>query len=123
MGSWDARGRRVSRGEMRTRSAFFSTTVRPGKATKLALPPCSSLELSNAAIEPAAKPHPSARSVLECDLATHSFVLCALVPVGPRQAALGAVITNDPAQRAWFFLKARARAPTRPRARHPRPAL
>ena len=90
------------------RSAFFSTRVTPGRASKLALPPCSSLELSNAAIEAGTgRADPSARCVLECDLATHSFVLCSLVPGGPRQAALGAVVTNDPAQRAWFFLKAR----------------
>ena len=90
------------------RSAFFSTRVTPGRASKLALPPCSSLELSNAAIDAGTgRADPSARCVLECDLATHSCVLCSLVPGGPRQAALGAVITNDPAQRAWFFLKAR----------------
>ena len=51
--------------------------------------------------------------MLECDLATHSFVLCSLTPGGPRQAALGTVITNDPDQTAWLFLKARG-----PRAFH-----
>ena len=49
---------------MGTRSAFFSTRVSPGKACKLALPPCSSLELSNVALEAGTgQADPSARCV------------------------------------------------------------
>ena len=40
-------------------------------------------------------------------------MLCSIIPSGPHQAALGTVITNDPDERAWVFLKARG-----PRAFH-----
>lgn len=85
---------------------LFRVKVTPGKESKVYLPPCSALEIRNAALS-IESGRPSARSVLECDLATHSFVLCALVPNGPRQAALATVITNDPNEPAWLFFKAR----------------
>mmetsp|Transcript_21074 Transcript_21074/g.45237 ORF Transcript_21074/g.45237 Transcript_21074/m.45237 type:complete len:314 (-) Transcript_21074:330-1271(-) len=87
-------------------SRIFATWVKPGKDCKVKLPPCSALEIKNAALSTSSG-SPSERCVLECDLATHSFVLCSLAPGGPRQAALGTVITNDPSEPAWLFLKAR----------------
>jgi len=86
-------------------SNFVSYTVTPGKACKVMLPPCSALEIKNAALV-GAEPL-TGRCTLECDLATHSFVLCSLPPGGKRQAVLGTVLTNDPDQSAWLFFKAR----------------
>ena len=91
---------------------FLSLVVQPGVDCKVAMPPCSALEIKNAALAVGKKP-PAERSVLECDLATHSFVLCSLPPGGPMQAQLGTVVTNDPDAEAWLFLKARG-----PRAFH-----
>lgn len=83
---------------------FVALTVTPGVACKVILPPCSALQLCNAAL--AAQPGPSFdRCVLECDLATHSFVVASLLTTGVRQAALEVAITNDPNETAWFFLK------------------
>ena len=90
---------------VRMPSKFVSYTVTPGKACKVSLPPCSALEIKNAALigdEPL-----TGRSTLECDLATHRFVLCSLPPGGGRlQASLSTVVTNDPDQTAWLFLNA-----------------
>ena len=83
---------------------FFSTIVRPGAECKVELPPCSAIEMQHAAL---AEGGPlTTRSTLECDLATHSFVLCSLPAGGPLQARLGTVVTNDPDAAAWLFLKA-----------------
>jgi len=84
---------------------MIALTATPGKQCKVVLPPCSALELKNAALAPPGEC--SSRAVLECQLATRSFVLCSLTPDGPRQAALGTVVMNDPEQAAWVFLKAR----------------
>uniref|UniRef100_A0A7S2GQM9 Nucleoplasmin-like domain-containing protein n=1 Tax=Haptolina brevifila TaxID=156173 RepID=A0A7S2GQM9_9EUKA len=81
---------------------FFSLTITPGEDCKVLMPPCSALEIKHAAL--VAKP--SARCTLECDLATHRFVLCSIPPGGPMQALLSTVVTNDPDQEAWLFLKA-----------------
>lgn len=90
---------------------FFSVVVTPGEECKVELPPCSALEIKLAAL---AQPGPiTARCTLECDLATHSFVLCSLPPGGPLQATIATVVTNDPDLPAWLFLKARG-----PRAFH-----
>ena len=90
---------------------FFSVVVTPGEQCKVELPPCSALEIKLAAL---AQPGPiTARCTLECDLATHSFVLCSLPPGGPLQATIATVVTNDPDLPAWLFLKARG-----PRAFH-----
>ena len=70
------------------------------------LPPCSALEIKHAALVS----KPKLRCTLACDLATHNFVLCSIPPGGIMirimQAALGTVVTNDPDQEAWLFLKA-----------------
>ena len=86
-------------------SKFIALTVRPNESCKIDLPPCSALDIKHAALATDGKP--SERCVLECELATHSFVLCSIPPNGPLQASLGTVITNDPAQAAWMFLRAR----------------
>ena len=85
---------------------IFVTSVEPGKQCKVVLPPCSAIEIKNASLD-ARCGSTSERCVLECDLATRSFALCSLVPNGPRQAALGTVITNNPNDVAWLFLRAR----------------
>ena len=85
---------------------ILTVVVTPGTPCKIALPPCSALEIKQAALA-GNEPLPAERCVLECDLASHSFLLCSIVPNGPHQAALGTVITNDPAEPAWVFLKAR----------------
>jgi hypothetical protein len=83
---------------------FFSTVVQPGAECKVELPPCSAIEIQHAAL---AEGGPlTSRATLECDLATHSFVLCSLPAGGPLQARLGTVVTNDPDAAAWLFLKA-----------------
>lgn len=80
-------------------------TVRPGEECKVVLPPCSALEIKHAALS-AGSP-PAGRCTLLCDLATHGFVLCSLPPRGVRmQASLSTVVTNDPDQSAWIYLKA-----------------
>ena len=87
-------------------SKFIGLVVRPGEDCKVELPPCSAFEIKHAAL--AVGGRPSERCTLECNLATHSFVLCSISRAsGPLQAVLGTVVTNDPAQSAWFFLKAR----------------
>ena len=91
---------------------ILTVVVTPGTPCKIELPPCSALEIKQAALS-SIEPLPAERCVLECDLASHSFVLCSIIPSGPHQAALGTVITNDPDERAWVFLKARG-----PRAFH-----
>lgn len=91
---------------------FLSLVVTPGTECKIVMPPCSALEIKHAALAAAKKP-PMSRCTLECDLATHTFVLCSLPPGGPMQASLGTVVTNDPDVSAWLFLKA-----TGPRAFH-----
>lgn len=91
---------------MPTVARFVALTVTPGVPCKVILPPCSALQLSNAAL--AAQPGQSfGRCQLECDLATHSFVICSLLTTGVRQAGLDVAITNDPAEAAWFFLNAK----------------
>ena len=85
---------------------LLSLIVEPGVDCKVELPPCSALEIKHAALAVDKRP-PTERSVLECDLATHSFVLCSLPPGGPMQASLGTVVTNDPDSEAWIYLKAR----------------
>ncbi|EOD08397.1 hypothetical protein EMIHUDRAFT_453119 [Emiliania huxleyi CCMP1516] len=87
-------------------SRFVSLTVTPGVDCKVILPPCSALTLSNAALAAQPKSAAFGRCVLECDLATHSFVVCSLLTTGVRQAAPEITITNDPDEPAWFFLKA-----------------
>lgn len=89
-------------------SRFVSLTVTPGVDCKVILPPCSALTLSNAALAAQPKSAAFGRCVLECDLATHSFVVCSLLTTGVRQAAPEITITNDPDEPAWFFLKVRA---------------
>ena len=80
-------------------------TVRPGEDCKVVLPPCSALEIKHAALT-AGSP-PAGRCTLLCDLATHGFVLCSMPPRGVRmQASLSTVVTNDPDQSAWIYLKA-----------------
>ena len=91
---------------------ILTIVVTPGTPCKIELPPCSALEIKQAALS-GIEPLPAERCVLECDLASHSFVLCSIIPNGPHQAALGTVITNDPDEPAWVFLKARG-----PRAFH-----
>ena len=91
---------------------ILTVVVTPGTPCKIELPPCSALEIKQAALS-GIEPLPAERCVLECDLASHSFVLCSIIPSGPHQAALGTVITNDPDEPAWVFLKARG-----PRAFH-----
>ena len=91
---------------------ILTVVVTPGTPCKIELPPCSAREIKQAALS-SIEPLPAERCVLECDLASHSFVLCSIIPSGPHQAALGTVITNDPDERAWVFLKARG-----PRAFH-----
>eukprot|EP00966_Prymnesium_polylepis_P077926 1806502-Prymnesium_polylepis.1 len=86
-------------------SRFIALTVRPNESCKIELPPCSALDIKHAAL--ATDGRPSQRCVLECELATHSFVLCSIPPNAPLQASLGTVITNDPAEEAWMFLRAR----------------
>jgi hypothetical protein len=87
-------------------TVFVALTVTPGVPCKVILPPCSALQLSNAAL--AAQPGQSfGRCQLECDLATHSFVICSLLTTGARQAGLDVAITNDPDETAWFFLNAK----------------
>lgn len=85
-------------------SRFVSLTVSPGRECKLSLPGCSALELKNAAL--ASNEAPTRRCTLECDLATHSFVLASIPPGAKRQAVLGTVLTNDPNEPAWLFFKA-----------------
>ena len=91
---------------------FLALTVEPGVDCKVSMPPCSALEIKNAALAPAEKSFTGKgkqqqRCTLECDLATHHFVLCSLPPGGHQQASLGTVVTNDPDAPAWLFLKAR----------------
>jgi len=91
---------------MPTKERFVALTVTPGVPCKVILPPCSALSLANAAL--AAQPGPSfGRCHLECDLATHSFVVCSLLTTGVLQASLDVTITNDPDETAWFFLNAK----------------
>lgn len=90
---------------------FFSTIVKPGTECKVELPPCSAIEMQHCALAEGGAV--KERCTLECDLATHSFVLCSLPPGGPMQARLGTVVTNDPSVGAWLFLKAKG-----PRAFH-----
>jgi hypothetical protein len=84
---------------------FISLVVTPGVECKITMPPCSALEIKHAALATSGKL--SDRCTLECDLATHQFVLCSLPPDGPKQASLATVVTNDPNAQAWLFLKAR----------------
>jgi hypothetical protein len=96
----------AARYNMPTAARFVALTVTPGVPCKVILPPCSALQLSNAAL--AAPPGQAfGRCQLECDLATHSFVICSLLTTGVRQAGLDVAITNDPAEAAWFFLNAK----------------
>ena len=85
---------------------ILTVVVTPGTPCKIELPPCSALEIKQAALSGIER-LPAERCVLECDLASHSFVLCSIIQNGPHQAALGTVITNDPDEPAWVFLKAR----------------
>ena len=85
-------------------ASFIAYEVKPGDACKIAMPGCSALEIKHAAL--ASGSSSNARCTLECDLATHSFVLCSLPPGGRMQASLGTVVTNDPNETAWLFLKA-----------------
>ena len=89
------------------RPRFLSVAVAPGQDCKVALPPCSAIEIRNAALAVGSAGPLTERCTLECDLATHSFVLCSLPPGGPMQASLGTVVTNDPDTPAWLFLRAR----------------
>mmetsp|Transcript_4603 Transcript_4603/g.10014 ORF Transcript_4603/g.10014 Transcript_4603/m.10014 type:complete len:333 (+) Transcript_4603:196-1194(+) len=88
-------------------SRIITIRVTPGDECKVVLPPCSALEIKNVALDAVSSAPLTERCTLECDLATHRFVLCSLTQSGPLQAALGTVITNDPAEAAWLFLKAR----------------
>ena len=98
---------------MASTSRLIALTVTPGRSCKIAMPNCSAMELKHAALAPAvASASQSERCTLECTLATRSFVLCSLPP-GRMQASLGTVVTNDPDETAWLFLKA-----TGPRAVH-----
>ena len=94
-----------------TASSIIALVVEPGVDCKVSMPPCSALEIKNAALAPAVKlagkQQAQQRCTLECDLATHHFVLCSLPPGGHQQASLGTVVTNDPDVPAWLFLKAR----------------
>jgi hypothetical protein len=84
---------------------FVSYKVTPGEECKVEMPPCSALEIKHAALMAGAPP--KERCTLSCDLATHQFVLCSLPPGAIKmQASLGTVVTNDPDQTAWLFLKA-----------------
>ena len=47
------------------------------------------------------------RCTLEVDLASRHFVLCSMSPGGPMQTSLSTVVTNDPNEAAWLFLRAR----------------
>ncbi|KAL1524603.1 hypothetical protein AB1Y20_019492 [Prymnesium parvum] len=85
-------------------SKLIALTVRPNEPCRVDLPPCSALEIKQAALAHAS---PRGRAVLECDLATHRFVLCSIPPCGPLQASLSTIVTNDPAHAAWMFLRAR----------------
>ena len=94
------------------RTSLIACKVTPGdKGCKIAMPGCSALEIKHCALAPGAPP--DARCTLALDLATHNFVLCSLPPGGRMQATLSTVVTNDPDQMAWLFLKA-----TGPRAFH-----
>lgn len=84
---------------------FVSLKVTPGVECRVNMPPCSALEIKHAAL--AAGGPSTGRCTLECDLATHHFVLCSLPPGGHKQATLGTVITNDPDANAWLFFRAR----------------
>ena len=84
---------------------FLALVVTPGVDCKVSMPPCSALEIKHAALANGKVP-PGTRCTLECDLATQSFVLCSLPAGGPKQAKIGTVVTNDPDEPAWFFLKA-----------------
>ena len=86
---------------------FLSLAVKPGEDCKVAMPPCSALEFKHAALAADRGAPPTERCTLECDLATHQFVLCSLPPGAPMQASLGTVVTNDPDAPAWLFLRAR----------------
>ncbi len=93
-------------------TSLIACKVTPGDhGCKIAMPGCSALEIKHCALAPGAAP--STRCTLEMDLATHNFVLCSLPPGGRMQATLHTVVTNDPDQTAWLFLKA-----TGPRAFH-----
>jgi len=88
-----------------TRQRFVSLKVTPGVECRVNMPPCSALEIKHAAL--AMGGLLTGRCTLECDLATHHFVLCSLPPGGHKQATLGTVITNDPDANAWLFFRAR----------------